>query len=100
VIGAAVARGLADAGAKVVVGGTDQRKLCGVTEAIRGSGGEAQSVAFDALSVKDIGRSVDAVCDYFGSCDILVNCVGVHREQSLFDATEDSYDSVIALNLK
>ena len=100
VIGMAVARGLADAGAKVVVGGTDEGKLRGLTEAIRSSGGEARSVAFDALSVKDIGRSVDAVCDYFGSCDIFVNCVGIHREQSLLDATEDSYDSVLALNLK
>ena len=57
-------------------------------------------MAFDARSVKDIGRSVDAVCDYFGGCDILVNAVGIHREEALLDATEESYDSVIALNLK
>jgi NAD(P)-dependent dehydrogenase (short-subunit alcohol dehydrogenase family) len=40
------------------------------------------------------------VCDYFGRCDILVNCVGIHREQSLLDATEESYDSVITVNLR
>jgi NAD(P)-dependent dehydrogenase (short-subunit alcohol dehydrogenase family) len=99
-IGAALAKGLGDAGAQVVVGGTDETKLRAVAESIRGAGGEARSVAFDALSVKDIGRAVDAVCDYFGRCDILVNSVGVHREQTLLEATEESYDSVIALNLK
>lgn len=100
VIGAAIARGLGQAGARVVVGGTDEAKLRAVVDAVTGSGGEARGVAFDALSVKDIGRAVDAVCDYFGRCDVLVNSVGVHREQTLLDATEESYDSVIALNLK
>jgi NAD(P)-dependent dehydrogenase (short-subunit alcohol dehydrogenase family) len=100
VIGAAVAVGLAKAGARVVVGGTDNSKLLKVADLIAQARGEARVVAFDARSVSDIGRSVDAVCDYFGRCDILVNCVGIHREQSLLEATEESYDSVISLNLK
>jgi NAD(P)-dependent dehydrogenase (short-subunit alcohol dehydrogenase family) len=100
VIGEAVALGLAEAGAQVVVGGTDEAKLRKVCERIGEEGGEARHVAFDARSVKDIARSVDAVCDHFGRCDILVNCVGIHREQSLLEATEESYDSVLDLNLK
>jgi NAD(P)-dependent dehydrogenase (short-subunit alcohol dehydrogenase family) len=100
VIGTAVAVGLARAGARVVVGGTDSSKLRKVSALIAQVGGESRDVVFDARSVADIGRSVDAVCDSFGHCDILVNCVGIHREQSLLEATEDSYDSVITLNLK
>jgi len=100
VIGAALAHGLARAGARVAVGGTNESKLRAIVEGIRATGGEAQSVALDALSVKDIERAVDAVCDHFERCDILVNSVGIHREQSLLEATEESYDSVIALNLK
>jgi NAD(P)-dependent dehydrogenase (short-subunit alcohol dehydrogenase family) len=100
VLGVAVAGGLARAGARVVVGGTDSGKLEKLVTALRAEGGQVQSVAFDARSVPDIARSVDAVCDHFGRCDILVNCVGIHREQSLLEATEESYDSVIALNLK
>ncbi|KYF55032.1 alcohol dehydrogenase [Sorangium cellulosum] len=100
VLGAAIARGLGHAGAKVVVGGTDERKLRAVTDSVLATGAEAEGVAFDARSVKDIGRSVDAVCDYFGRCDILVNAVGIHREQRVLDATEESFDSVIDLNLK
>ncbi|MGK3962688.1 SDR family NAD(P)-dependent oxidoreductase [Sorangium sp. So ce118] len=100
VLGAAIARGLGQAGAKVVVGGTDELKLRALTGSVLATGAEARAVAFDARSVKDIGRSVDAVCDYFGRCDILVNAVGVHREQSVLEATEESFDSVIDLNLK
>ncbi|KYG03894.1 alcohol dehydrogenase [Sorangium cellulosum] len=100
VLGAAIARGLGHAGAKVVVGGTDERRLRAVTDSVLATGAEAEGVAFDARSVKDIGRSVDAVCDYFGRCDVLVNAVGIHREQRVLDATEESFDSVIDLNLK
>jgi NAD(P)-dependent dehydrogenase (short-subunit alcohol dehydrogenase family) len=100
VLGEAISLGLARAGVKVAVGGPDDARLHEVTASVVTSGGEAKAVAFDARSVKDIGRAVDGVCDLFGRCDILVNSVGIHREQLLLEATEDSYDSVIDLNLK
>lgn len=100
VIGEAVARGLARSGARVAVGGPEDARLLEVTNGLVEGGFEARAVPFDARSVTDIARAVDAVCDQFGRCDILVNSVGIHREQLLLEATEESYDSVIALNLK
>jgi NAD(P)-dependent dehydrogenase (short-subunit alcohol dehydrogenase family) len=100
VLGQAIARGLAAAGARVVVASPEETKLKALVDAIKAAGGEARATSLDATSVKDIGRSVDAVCDAFGRCDILVNCVGIHREQSLLEATEESYDSVITVNLR
>ena len=100
VIGEAIARGFARAGAQVAVGGPEDSRLHEVTDGIVKLGADVRSIAFDARSVKDIGRAVDAVCDHFGRCDILVNSVGIHREQLLLEATEESYDSVIVLNLK
>jgi NAD(P)-dependent dehydrogenase (short-subunit alcohol dehydrogenase family) len=100
VIGEAIARGFARAGAQVAVGGPEDSRLHEVTDGIVKLGGDVRPIAFDARSVKDIGRAVDAVCDHFGRCDILVNSVGIHREQLLLEATEESYDSVIQLNLK
>jgi NAD(P)-dependent dehydrogenase (short-subunit alcohol dehydrogenase family) len=99
VIGEAIARGFAKAGAQVAIGGPEDSRLREVTESVAKQG-DARAIAFDARSVKDIGRAVDAVCDHFGRVDILVNSVGIHREQLLLEATEESYDSVIALNLK
>jgi NAD(P)-dependent dehydrogenase (short-subunit alcohol dehydrogenase family) len=99
-LGEAIVEGLAAIGAKVVVGGTDPAKVARLEESLRAKGYEARSVAFDARSVKDIGRSVDAVCDHFGRCDILVNCVGIHLEQTVLEVTEETYDQVISINLK
>lgn len=99
VIGEALARGFAKAGAKVAIGGPEDSRLREVTAGVAQQG-DAVAIPFDARSVKDIGRAVDGVCDHFGSVDILVNSVGIHREQLLLEATEESYDSVIALNLK
>jgi NAD(P)-dependent dehydrogenase (short-subunit alcohol dehydrogenase family) len=99
-LGQAITEGLAAIGARVVVGGTDSAKVARLTESLRSKGYEAQGVAFDASSVPDIGRSVDAVCDYFGRCDILVNCVGIHIEQALLEVTEEAYDRVLTVNVK
>lgn len=99
-LGEAVARGLASAGARVVVSGSSEQKVVGLTEAMRSAGHDVRGVAFDARSVEDIRRSVDAVYDHFGACDLLVNCVGIHREERLLDVTEAVYDEVVAVNLK
>jgi NAD(P)-dependent dehydrogenase (short-subunit alcohol dehydrogenase family) len=99
-LGEAIAWGLATIGARVVVGDIDAAKVERLAEALRGRGHQARGVAFDARSVADIGRAVDGVCDFFGRCDILVNCVGIHREQTVLEVTEETYDQVLAVNLK
>ena len=99
-LGEAITWGLASIGARVVVGDMDAAKVERLIGLLRAEGHDAQGVTFDARSVSDIGRSVDAVCDYYGRCDILVNCVGIHREQTILEVTEETYDQVLAVNLK
>lgn len=99
-LGEAIVWGLASIGARVVVGDLDGAKVDGLVAALRAQGHEAAGVTFDARSVADIGRAVDGVCDHFSRCDILVNCVGIHREQTILEVTEETYDQVLAVNLK
>jgi NAD(P)-dependent dehydrogenase (short-subunit alcohol dehydrogenase family) len=99
-LGAAVAWGLASFGARVVVGDLDLARANELVSAMTSQGREARAVSFDARSVTDIARSVDGVCDHFGACDILVNCVGIHREETVLDVTEAVFDQVISVNLK
>jgi NAD(P)-dependent dehydrogenase (short-subunit alcohol dehydrogenase family) len=99
-LGEAIAWGLASLGARVVVADLDIEKVSRLAASMVASGHEAKGVAFDARSVTDIGRSVEAVCDHFGACDILVNCVGIHREEGMLEATEEAFDQVISVNLK
>jgi NAD(P)-dependent dehydrogenase (short-subunit alcohol dehydrogenase family) len=99
-LGEAIAWGLAAIGAKVVIGDMDSAKTERLAASLRAKGHDAQGVVFDARSVTDIGRSVDAVCDFFSRCDILVNCVGIHREEKVLEVTEETYDQVLDVNLK
>jgi NAD(P)-dependent dehydrogenase (short-subunit alcohol dehydrogenase family) len=43
---------------------------------------------------------VDEVTSQFGRLDILVNCVGLNREEKVLDLTEENFDYVISANLK
>jgi gluconate 5-dehydrogenase len=99
-IGAAVARLLAAAGAKVAVAGHDGEKAARFAAALAAEGRDAFAAEFDVLSVAETRRMVDDVAAHFGKLDILVNCVGLNREESADAATEEKFDHVIDVNLK
>jgi NAD(P)-dependent dehydrogenase (short-subunit alcohol dehydrogenase family) len=99
-IGAAVSLGLADMGAKVAVAGNEGDKAAAWAKTLQSRGLEAFSATFDVLSAVETHRMVDAVVDHFGRLDILVNSVGVNREQRAEDVTEDVFDHVVGVNLK
>jgi len=99
-IGEAVSRGLAAVGAKVGVSGHNAEKAAACAEAIRKQGGNAFSATFDSLSVAETRRMVDEVAAHFGRLDILVNCVGLNREEKAEEVTEEMFDHVFQVNLK
>ena len=92
-IGAAISRGLAQAGAKVVIAGRDEKKARALASRI---GRGARGVGLDVEDVRAIRDTVDAI----GRVDILVNCVGIQVEQALTEVTEEAYDRVYRTNLK
>lgn len=99
-IGEAIAWALAMAGAKVAVSGRDERRAREVAAALCAAGHDATGLAMDAHSVPQMQESVDAVARHFGRLDILVNCVGMQREQALLEVTEEAFDEVLQVNLK
>jgi len=99
-IGEAIAWGLAMAGARVAVSGRDEAKAQAVASALRAAGHEAMGLAMDAHSVPQMQASVDAVAGQWGGLDILMNCVGMQREQALLEVTEEAFDEVLQVNLK
>jgi NAD(P)-dependent dehydrogenase (short-subunit alcohol dehydrogenase family) len=90
-IGAAVSRGLAKAGAKVIVAGRNAAKARSLAKSLGGT-----PVALDALDVASIREALAP----FRRIDLLVNCVGVAREQALEEVTEEAWDEVLGTNLK
>ena len=88
-LGLAIAWALAMAGARVAVYGRDESKARDVAAALCAAGHDATGLSMDAHSVPQMQASVDAVAGHFGRLDILVNCVGMQREQALLEVTLD-----------
>jgi predicted dinucleotide-binding enzyme len=99
-LGEAIAWGLAQRGAKVAVSGRSGDKAEALAASLRAAGHDALGLAMDAHDVAHIRASVDAVAQHFGAIDILMNCVGIQREEALLEVSEEAYDEVIAVNLK
>lgn len=99
-IGEALAWGLALHGASVVVSGRSGDKAEELAGALRGQGLQAHGLAMDANRVDSIRSSVDEVMSRYERLDILVNCVGIQREEPLLDVTEAAFDEVYRVNLK
>jgi gluconate 5-dehydrogenase len=99
-LGEVIAWGLALVGAKVVVAGRSEEKAEALAAAMREKGLEATGLAMDATSVEAIRDSVERVAARYGGLDILVNCVGIQREEPLLEVTEDAFDEVYEVNLK
>jgi NAD(P)-dependent dehydrogenase (short-subunit alcohol dehydrogenase family) len=99
-IGKAVSEAFAAVGAKVAVAGHNPRKAADCVDALRAQGREAFAATFDVTSVAETERMVDDVAAHFGALDILVNCVGLNREQKAEEYTEETFDFVYNVNLK
>jgi len=99
-IGEAIAWALAAHGAAVAVSGRSRDRAESAAARLRAAGHRASGFAFDAHSVPSIRESVDAVVREHGRLDILVNCVGLNREQPLPEVTEDAFDEVFTINVK
>jgi gluconate 5-dehydrogenase len=99
-IGAAISLGLAEMGARIAVTGIECAQATAFAESMRARGHDAYSATFDVISAAETQRMVDGVVEHFGRLDILVNCVGVNREQKAEEVTEDVFDNVVAINLK
>jgi NAD(P)-dependent dehydrogenase (short-subunit alcohol dehydrogenase family) len=106
VLGGAMARGLAAAGAKVAILGRRAEKAAEVAESIRGEGGEAMALPADVLNKEELDQARAKLLKEWGTVDILINAAGgavaeatVVGERTFFDVTEAAWDQVMALNL-
>ncbi len=99
-IGRAVSEGLAAMGARVAVAGRDLGKAEECAAALRAAGYEAHGAACDVKDTAQTRAMVDGVAARFGRIDILVNSVGLNREQPAVEYTEETFDHVLDVNLK
>jgi NAD(P)-dependent dehydrogenase (short-subunit alcohol dehydrogenase family) len=100
VLGGALAEGLAQAGAFVVVAGRGADRGQARVDAIRAAGGDGAFVSVDAVERSSVRALLEAVINARGRADILVNCAGVNSSVPYFEIPDDDYDKVLDTNLK
>ncbi len=99
-IGEGIARGLAEAGATVVVNyvrGEDRAQA--VVADIRRVGGKAIALKADVASEYEVQAMFRAACEQFGSIDILVNNAGLQQDAAFHDMSLEQWNTVINVNL-
>ena len=84
-LGFAIARGLARAGAIVVLNGRTQEKLASAVLELTGQGLAAHGFVFDVLQREQIEKQVREIEISIGTIDILVNNVGNNLRGPLED---------------
>jgi 3-oxoacyl-[acyl-carrier protein] reductase len=91
-IGAGIAKGLAAAGAKVVVNYSSSREGADrVVADITANGGTATAIQGDVSKPADVERLFAQTIRTYGAVDVLVNNAGVYHFQPLEQTTETDY---------
>jgi 2-deoxy-D-gluconate 3-dehydrogenase len=98
-IGLGMARGLAAAGARVVVAArnTDKSKAAVADLAVRG--GEAYAIETDVADERSVARLIDTTRQRSGRLDILVNNAGINIRKPVQDLALDEWRQVLDTNL-
>lgn len=99
-IGAAVAQGLANAGAKVVLAARRMEKLQDNIEAIKASGAEAIAVSMDVTDKASIEVAFLEAEKQFGPIQVVINNAGVADPKHFLETDDESFDWVMDTNVK
>jgi 2-dehydro-3-deoxy-D-gluconate 5-dehydrogenase len=97
-IGAAIAQGLAEAGADVICHG-NRRPASDTAAAIRKLGRQALAVSGDLAEASTPTKIVEEALSAFGRIDILVNNAGMISRTPALEVSAEDWGSVLTVNL-
>ena len=98
-IGLGMAKGLAAAGASIVIAGRDTTKAQLALSELRSLGAQAEFVDLDALKETSCRQAIQHTVDRFGRLDVLVNNAGTTVRKPPEDLTAQDWHLVIDTNL-
>ena len=98
-LGLAIAEGLAQAGAALVLNGVDPRRLNLTGQSMKAKGYNVHAAAFDVTDEKAVVEAFDRFDRDGIEVDILVNNAGIQLRKPLVDLSLSEWDKVIHTNL-
>jgi NAD(P)-dependent dehydrogenase (short-subunit alcohol dehydrogenase family) len=99
VLGGALAQGLAQAGAEVVVAGRDAPRGEQRVREIAAAGGKAAFAAVDVMKRSSIEDLLRHVFEKHSKVDMLIDGAGVNSASTYFEVKDEDWDRVLTSNL-
>jgi len=98
-LGFTIARGLGQAGARLILNGRNEQKLEQAVAALQGEGLAAHASPFDVRNEEQIREQVSRIQNEIDPIDILVNNAGIQRRGSLESIDQATWQEVLDINL-
>ena len=99
-LGIAIARGLAEAGARVALADIDAAAVEAAAAGLRDAGHEALAMPLDVRDEAAFQLCFDTAVQRFGGVDVMVNNAARTPSTSLWDIGAGEWDEVLAVNLR
>jgi NADP-dependent 3-hydroxy acid dehydrogenase YdfG len=99
-IGAGIARELAAAGAKLMLGARRTERLDAFAEELAAKGGEVRTRRLDVTDRADVAAFAEAARKAFGRVDVIVNNAGIMPLSPMASLKVDEWDRMIDVNIK
>ena len=99
-LGAAIAQGLAEAGAGVMLTDVDAAAVKAVAAHLQEAGHRCRAMALDVRDETAFAGCFEAAVAHFGAIDVMVNNAALTPSTSLWDITAGEWDEVMAVNLR
>lgn len=99
-IGEAVAKELASAGAKIVVGARRVERLNALVEEINNTGGQAVAQALDVTDLESMESFVAFAEEKYGPVDVIINNAGVMPLSPLASLKVGEWNQMIDVNIR
>lgn len=97
-IGFALAQGLAEAGARIVLNARDAARLETAAEKLRATGASVDTLVFDVTDAQAVRAAVDGY-EKTRQIDILINNAGMQHRGPLEDFEVDAFDRLMRTNV-
>lgn len=98
-IGFALAKGLAGAGAELLINGRDTEVLGNAAKTLADDGAKVTALAFDVTNPESINEAIDHAENEIGPIDILINNAGMQHRAPLEDFPPEKFDQLIKTNV-
>ncbi|OSQ35976.1 SDR family oxidoreductase [Thalassospira mesophila] len=98
-IGYALARGLAQHGAKVVINGRNAERTHAAADELRAEGADIAVSIFDVTDASAVSNAIDEIEQDHGQIDILINNAGMQFRTPLEDFPLDQWEKLMQTNI-